>query len=230
MNQQKNKKITIALDGFSSCGKSTLAKALAKELNYVFVDSGAMYRAVTLYFLNHKLDLSNSVMIEKALENIKIEFKIHPPKEKADTYLNGKNVETEIRQMEVSNLVSEVAAIKKVRQKMVALQREMGNQKGIVMDGRDIGTNVFPNAELKIFMTAQPAIRAKRRFLELQEKGEKISLKEIEQNLALRDKIDTTRKENPLTKAPDALLLDNSELSPAEQLAWALAKVKEKIQ
>lgn len=219
------KRIIIALDGFSACGKSTLAKDLAKKLHYSYVDSGAMYRAVTLYFLQHGISLDSLEAIDAAMPNIHVEFHRNPETKANETWLNGENVETAIRKMEVSNLVSEVAALKSVRREMVALQRKAGKKRGIVMDGRDIGSNVFPDAELKIFLTANPEVRAKRRYDELVEKGTPESMEIVVENLAHRDHIDSTREENPLIQCPDARVLDNSTLSKEEQLAivfqWA---------
>lgn len=217
-------RIIIAIDGYSSCGKSTLAKALAARLGYAYVDSGAMYRAVTLYFLHHHIPLDDEAAIAEALQQIHIEFHYNPVLRQNETWLNGESVESAIRSLEVSNAVSPVAAIKSVRQAMVDLQRQAGRNKGIVMDGRDIGTHVFPQAELKIFMTADPEIRAKRRYDELKAKGENHSLEAIRKNLRERDLIDTTRDENPLRQAADALVLDNSQLSESQQLEWAYQK------
>ncbi|MCB0482769.1 MAG: (d)CMP kinase [Flavobacteriales bacterium] len=218
-------RITIAIDGYSSCGKSTLAKQLAKELGYTFVDSGAMYRAVALYAMqngcfNHH-ELNENCLVNK-LDEIAIQFTFNASRGASDILLNGKNVENEIRQMDVSNKVSQVAAVKEVRKKLVAIQQEMGRNKGVVMDGRDIGTVVFPHAELKIFMTARPEVRAARRYAELETKGEPSTLEEVRKNLETRDNIDTTRKEDPLKQAEDAIVLDNSGLSQDEQLSLAL--------
>lgn len=222
------KKIIVAIDGFSSCGKSTLAKALAAKLNYGFIDSGAMYRAVTLYLIQHNISPADEIEVAAALSHINIRFVASDTGNR--TYLNGEDVEDEIRGMEVSNLVSPVAAIPAVRRAMVKQQQEMGEEKGIVMDGRDIGTVVFPAAELKIFVTADPAVRAQRRFLELQGKGKSTPLTEIQQNLSERDRIDSTRKDSPLKQATDAILLDNTDLNPTQQLAialqWAESKIK----
>lgn len=214
----------IAIDGFSSCGKSTLAKALAKELNFVFVDSGAMYRAVTLYFLRNSIDISNRDAVNKALKEIKID--LIPLSNSIQIMLNSEDVSTEIRQMEVSSQVSEVSTIKEVRTAMVAQQKELGERRDIVMDGRDIGTTVFPDADLKIFMTASPEVRAQRRLEELLAKGEQVVLDEIKENLAHRDHIDSTREESPLRQAEDAIVLDNSNLTPEEQLKFVLNQVK----
>ena len=211
----------IAIDGFSSCGKSTVAKALAKKLNFVFVDSGAMYRAVTLYFLRHQVDMNNTEAVLAALENIQIDF--IPNVEKTQILLNNEDISDEIRQMEVSARVSEVSAIKEVRHAMVAQQQVLGSRRNIVMDGRDIGTTVFPDADLKLFMTAQPEVRAQRRFDELSAKGEAVTIEEIKENLAHRDHIDSTREESPLRQAEDAVVLDNSNLTQEEQLDIVIA-------
>jgi cytidylate kinase len=223
------KKIIIAIDGFSSCGKSTMARQLAKKLEYSFIDSGAMYRAVTLYFINNKIDYTSAGNVEEALKNITINFKYNPEKGIAETYLNGKNVESEIRTMEVSKHVSPVAALSSVRRFLVKQQQQMGVEKGIVMDGRDIGTVVFPNAELKIFVTAKKEIRAQRRLKELQDKGIDITYDEVVKNLQERDKIDSTREDSPLAQAEDALVLDNSNISREEQLDTVLKWAKERI-
>ena len=225
-------RIIIAIDGHSSCGKSTIAKAVAARFGYVFIDSGAMYRAVTLFALRHNL-IENGIVKEKELigllPEIKIEFRFNSEKQKSDTYLNGENVEDEIRQLPVSQNVSPVATIAEVRAEMVRQQQEMGKNKGIVMDGRDIGTVVFPEAELKLFVTASPEIRAQRRFDELTAKGETVSYDEILQNVQERDHIDSTRETSPLRKADDALVLDNSHMTREEQMEWVVEKVEEKI-
>lgn len=225
-------KITIAIDGYSSCGKSTIAKALAARLSYSYVDTGAMYRAVTLYCLQHGI-IKDGAFVEsevvRALDNIHLTFHFNANTKTSETYLNGVNVEREIRRMEVSNLVSPISKIAAVRKRMVDLQREMGKDKGVVMDGRDIGTNVFPDAELKIFMTADPDVRVQRRLDELTAKGEFISKDDVRANLMSRDYEDTHRKENPLIKANDAVVLDNSELNREEQLEFVLRLVKERI-
>ena len=223
------KKIVVAVDGFSSCGKSTLAKQLAHKLNYIFVDSGAMYRAVTLYFLRYHTDWNNIEQVKNALENISLNFKYNNTLGTSDMYLNDENVEQLIRDMLVSESVSEVAAVKEVREFAVAQQQQMGEKKGIVMDGRDIGTTVFPNAELKIFVTADVAIRVSRRFKELFEKNKNITIEEVQQNLEMRDYIDSHREFSPLRKADDAIVLNNSDLTREQQLAMALKCVKEKI-
>jgi cytidylate kinase len=222
-------KIIIAIDGFSSCGKSTLAKALATKLEYVFIDTGAMYRAIALYFKRNNIDLVNLPAVNNALAQIKLHFEYNPATLKSDMYLNGENVELLIREMNISNMVSEVAAISAVRNFAVAQQQLMGAQKGIVMDGRDIGTVVFPNAALKIFVTADPAIRAERRFLELKAVNPEITMEEVAENLQHRDLIDSTREHSPLRQAEDAIVLDNSNITRDEQfnlaLKWALEKI-----
>lgn len=224
-----NQKIIIAIDGFSSCGKSTLAKAMAKNLEYVFIDTGAMYRAVALFFLRAGIDFDNTSDIAAALNKITLQFKYNPATLQSDMYLNEENVEQEIREMRVSQKVSEVAAIALVRDFAVAQQQAMGVSKGIVMDGRDIGTVVFPKAELKIFVTASPEIRVQRRFWELSAKNPAITVEEIAENLQHRDLIDTTREHSPLKQADDALVLDNSNISREEQLTIALQWAKERI-
>lgn len=223
------KKIIIAIDGFSSCGKSTLARQLAKKLNYVFVDSGAMYRAITLYFLRERVDWNNVNAVKNALLNISLDFKYNTETGKSDMLLNDENVESLIREMPVSEKVSEVAALKEVRAFAVAQQQKMGEKKGVVMDGRDIGTTVFPDAELKIFVTADPGVRVERRFKELYEKDHTTSIEDVKTNLEMRDYIDSNREVSPLRKATDAVVLDNSNLTREEQLALALKWVKEKI-
>lgn len=225
-------KIIVAIDGHSSCGKSTIAKAVARHFGYIFIDSGAMYRAVTLFALRNKLADKGKLLKDEliaALPEMKIEFRYNPLTQKSDTYLNGENVEEEIRQLPVSQNVSPVATIAEVRHAMVSLQQEMGRNKGIVMDGRDIGTVVFPDAELKLFVTASAEIRAQRRFDELTAKGEAVSFDEILANVKERDFIDSTRAESPLRKADDALTLDNSFMSREEQLNWVIAKVEEQL-
>lgn len=223
------KKIIITIDGFSSCGKSTLAKQLAAELNYTFIDSGAMYRAITLYFLRNHVSWNDKRQITTALKNINLEFIYNPVTARSDMFLNDENVELVIRDMLVSEKVSEIATIKEVRDFAVEQQRKMGKKKGIVMDGRDIGTTVFPNAELKIFMTADMAVRVERRYKELFQKNPNISIEEVKDNIEMRDYIDSNREVSPLRKAPDALVLDNSNLTIEEQLKIALKWVKEKI-
>jgi len=221
-----SKKIVIALDGFSSCGKSTTARHVAAVLHYAFVDSGAMYRAVALYFHRNDISLLDLNQVANALKEIEITFVFNPAKQSSDTYLNGENVESEIRMMFISDMVSQVSALPIVRHAMVALQQKMGEKKGIVMDGRDIGTVVFPNAELKIFMTAEPHIRAQRRKLELLQKGEDLPLEEIIENLRKRDEIDSNRSEGPLKRAADAIDLDTSFRSMDEQVEFVLAHVR----
>lgn len=217
------KKITIAIDGFSSCGKSTMAKDLAREIGYIYIDSGAMYRAVTLYSMENGIFIGDDIDTEKLKEqigNIHISFRLNPETGRPDTYLNNINVEKKIRTMEVSSHVSPIAALGFVRAAMVAQQQEMGKAKGIVMDGRDIGTTVFPDAELKIFVTASPEIRAQRRYDELKAKGEETCFDEILQNVKQRDYIDQNREVSPLRKADDALLLDNSHMTISQQKEW----------
>ena len=223
------KKIIITLDGYSSCGKSTLAKQMAAHLNYVFIDSGAMYRAITLYFIRHRIDVTNSDAVIEALTHIHLAFKLNEQTGRADMYLNSENVEEEIRGLEVSNNVSQVAALEPVRIFSVAQQQLMGTQKGIVMDGRDIGTAVFPGAELKIFVTASPEVRVERRYQELVAKDPAITKAEIQANLEMRDHIDSTREFSPLKQAHDALVLDNSNLTRDEQLELALSWAQERI-
>ncbi len=227
-----NPKIIVAIDGHSSCGKSTIAKAVATKFGYIFIDSGAMYRAVTLFALRRNLITEGKVNEQdliRLVPEIKIEFRFNPEKQKSDTYLNGENVEDEIRQLPVSQNVSPVATIAEVRSAMVRLQQEMGKNKGIVMDGRDIGTVVFPGAELKLFVTASAEIRAQRRFDELTAKGETVSYAEILQNVQERDFIDSTREASPLRKADDALVLDNSYMTREEQLEWVIERVQEHL-
>lgn len=223
------KKIIITIDGWSSCGKSTLARGLAKELQYVYIDSGAMYRAVTLYFLRHHIDWSDLHAVENHLAEVSLEFHPNAHTGQSEMYLNGENVEYVIRDLVVAEKVSEVAAIGPVRTFAVAQQRKMGERKGIVMDGRDIGTTVFPLAELKIFMTADNAIRVERRFKELYAKNPNISIEEVKANLEMRDYIDSHREISPLRKAEDAVLLDNSYMTMDEQLEWALRLVHERV-
>lgn len=215
--------IIIAIDGYSSCGKSTVAKALANKLHYVYVDSGAMYRTVTLYFLRNNINLEDDSKISEALENIHIDF--HKEHGITKVLLNEEDVSEEIRQMPVSENVSAVSAIKAVRKAMVKQQQKMGARKNVVMDGRDIGTAVFPDAQVKIFMTADPKVRAERRYLELKNKGENITLEEVFENIAHRDYQDTTRKESPLIRAEDAIILDNTDMTENEQLAFVSDKV-----
>jgi len=228
-----NKKITIAIDGFSSTGKSTVAKELAKKLEYIYVDSGAMYRAVTLFAMQENFvgtsffDLGS--LLEK-LDSIQVSFHLNTETGNADMHLNGINVENEIRTLEVSNLVSTVAANSIVRKKLVAIQKEMGKNKGVVMDGRDIGTVVFKDAELKIFMNASADTRAERRYKELKEKGQDVSYEDILKNVVDRDHMDTTRADSPLIKAEDAIDIDNSNLSREEQFEMILKLVREKLE
>ncbi|QDW26030.1 (d)CMP kinase [Pedobacter sp. KBS0701] len=218
------KNLVIAIDGYSSCGKSTLAKALAKKLGFIYVDSGAMYRAVTLYFLRNNVDIADDAKVIDALQHIELNF--HSRDYESHITLNGEEVSDEIRLMPVSENVSEVSAHKIVRHEMVKQQQRMGKSKNIVMDGRDIGTTVFPDAPIKFFMTADPKIRAERRFKELESKGNnKTTLEEVFENLAHRDYADTTRKESPLVRADDAIILDNTDLTQEEQLDFAMEKV-----
>ena len=227
-----NRKIVVAIDGHSSCGKSTIAKAVASRFGYAFIDSGAMYRAVTLYALRHRMVANGQVKKQElinALPQMNIEFRYNSLLQKSDTYLNRENVEEEIRHLPVSQNVSPVATIAEVRAAMVHLQKAMGQNKGIVMDGRDIGTVVFPDAELKLFVTAKAEIRAQRRFDELTAKGETVSYAEILQNVQERDHIDSTRAASPLRIADDALVLDNSTMTREEQLTWVIGKVEERL-
>lgn len=217
-------KIVIAIDGFSSCGKSTLAKRLARELDYIYVDTGAMYRAVTLYFIEKDVDIDNAEAVAQALGEINISFQNNGGEN--HTYLNGTDVEHAIRSLRVSQLVSPVAAISAVRRAMVAQQRQMGAGKGVVMDGRDIGTVVFPEAELKLFVVADVEERTNRRFKELLERGDQVERAEVQENIVERDRIDSTRKDSPLRKANDAIVIDNSNLTPDEQAAVALELVR----
>lgn len=221
--------IIITIDGWSSCGKSTLAKQLSKALNYVYIDSGAMYRAITLYFLRNHVDWTKRRAVEEALQNIRLEFKFNYKSQQSEMHLNDENVEYVIRDLVVAEKVSEVATIKDVRTFVVAQQREMGVLKGIVMDGRDIGTVVFPEAALKIFMTADSAVRVERRFKEMYDKNPNITLEEVKANLQMRDYIDSHREISPLRKADDAIVLDNTHLSIKQQLDIALKWAKERI-
>lgn len=216
------KRIIVTIDGYSACGKSTIAKALAKELHYTFIDSGAMYRAITLYFLENQIDIFDQYELEKALECLHLEFMYNATMQECSMHLNGINVENEIRKMNVSNAVSKVSTLERVRTFAVDQQRKMGIHKGIVMDGRDIGTTVFPEAELKIFMTADKNIRIKRRYDELLRTTGCANLNEIAQNIEKRDKTDLTRSISPLRQASDAIVLDNSHLSPEAQLTMVL--------
>lgn len=219
------KQITIAIDGYSSCGKSTMAKDLASEIGYVYIDSGAMYRAVTLYAIEHGIIANDKIdeeRLSEALKDIEISFQFNSERGRPDTYLNGLRVEDRIRTMEVSSWVSPIAALSFVREEMVRQQQRMGQEKGIVMDGRDIGTTVFPDAELKIFVKACSLVRAKRRYDELTAKGEVCDMAEILENVEKRDYIDTHREISPLRQAEDAIVLDNSHMSIAEQKEWLL--------
>jgi CMP/dCMP kinase len=224
-----NKKIIITIDGWSSCGKSTLAKQLAQALGYVYVDSGAMYRAITLYFLRNHVDWTNEEQVGAALHDITLEFIYNPKSETSEMYLNGENVEYVIRDLVIAEKVSDVAAIKAVRKYAVKQQHKMGLRSGIVMDGRDIGTVVFPDAELKIFMTADNAVRVERRFRELYAKNPNITIEEVKDNLEMRDYIDSNREVSPLRKADDAVVLDNTNLTEAEQFKKAMRWVHERI-
>src|SRR6201991_3701195 len=223
-------KIIITIDGWSSCGKSTLAKQLARELHYVYIDSGAMYRAITLYFLRNHLDWTNAAAVDQALDVISLEFITNHKNGQTEMYLNGENVEYVIRDLVIAEKVSEVAAVREVRAFAVARQQEMGKNKGIVMDGRDIGTTVFPHAELKIFMTADEAVRVERRYKELYEKNPNVTLDEVKSNLEMRDYIDSHREVSPLRKADDAIVLDNSHLTMPQQLEIAKKWVKERME
>lgn len=223
-------KINIAIDGLSGCGKSSTAKAVARALGYKFIDTGAMYRAVTLYVLNEAVDLTSKESVVQALEQITIDFRYNQESQKNETFLNGQNVEEEIRSMRVAGNVSQVAAIKEVRVAMVAQQQQMGKDKGVVMDGRDIGSVVFPEAELKLFMTASTEVRAKRRQAELREKGEEVALDEIMKNLEERDRIDSTRDESPLIKVEDAIEVDTSNLLFEEQVQKVLDLALQRIE
>jgi CMP/dCMP kinase len=223
------KNIIVALDGNSGCGKSSTAKALAKKLEFIYIDTGAMYRAVTLFFIKHSIDLKNDLDVQQALKQIDISFKFNPNTGMNETFLNGKNVEKEIRQMEVSNLVSPVSELSKVRRKLVEQQRRLGEGNSIVMDGRDIGTVVFPNADLKIFMTADLEERARRRQKELAEQGVQVELADIVGNLKNRDIIDSSRKDSPLRRAEDAHFIDTSNLTFDEQVNNILKLIREKV-
>ncbi len=228
-SNKNRKKITIAVDGFSSCGKSTFAREIAARLGYIFIDTGAMYRAVTLYALEHGAIRNGILDADKLiamLGDIHIAFRFNPERGASDIYVNGERVEGKIRTIEVSNCVSAVSSIAEVRRKLVAMQQEMGRSKGIVMDGRDIGTVVFPDAELKIFMTADPAVRAQRRYDELRAKGQEVSLQEIEENIRNRDIADQNRAISPLRKADDAVVLDNSHMTVQDQMEWIAEKLR----
>src|SRR5665647_2041881 len=221
------KKIVITIDGWSSCGKSTLAKHMAKELGYVYIDSGAMYRAITLYFLRHHIDWTDTTEVKEALKNIILEFYCNEKSGQSEIFLNGENVEYVIRDLVIAEKVSEVATIKKVRTFAVAEQQKMGKKKGIVMDGRDIGTTVFPDAALKIFMTADISVRVERRFKEMFEKNPNITIEEVKNNLEMRDYIDSNREVSPLRKADDAVVIDNTNISREQQLKFALNLLKD---
>ncbi len=227
MSDTENR-IVIAIDGFSSCGKSTFAKAIAARLGYIFIDTGAMYRAVTLYALEHGA-IRSGIVDEEAvialLDDMDIAFRFNPQRGASDIYVDGNLVEGKIRTIEVSNCVSQVSAIPAVRQKLVAMQQEMGRHRGVVMDGRDIGTVVFPDAELKLFMTADPAVRAQRRYDELSAKGQQVTLSDIERNVRERDQADMTRAVSPLRKAEDAIELDNSHMTVDEQMKWFMERL-----
>lgn len=223
------KKIIITIDGWSSCGKSTLAKQLAKKLGYVYIDSGAMYRAITLYFLRNHINWIDTGEVEKALTDITLAFKFNNKTQQSEIYLNEENVEYVIRDLVIAEKVSEIAAIKEVRTFAVAQQQKMGDHKGIVMDGRDIGTTVFPDAELKFFMTADIAVRVQRRYMEMYEKNPNTSIDDVKANLEMRDYIDSNREISPLRKATDAIELDNTSITIEEQLVIALQLAKERI-
>ncbi|MBR6559567.1 MAG: (d)CMP kinase [Alistipes sp.] len=221
------KKIVIAIDGFSSCGKSTFAKAIAAKLGYIFIDTGAMYRAVTLYALEQGAIVEGVVdgeRVEQLLGEVEISFRFNAERGASDIYVNGVYAEDRIRGIEVSNCVSKVSSIGAVREKLVAMQQQMGSERGVVMDGRDIGTVVFPDAELKIFMTADPKVRAERRYKELTAKGDEVTMEEILENVISRDQADMTRAISPLRRAEDALELDNSYMSVEEQMAWFMER------
>ena len=223
-----SKKIILAIDGWSSCGKSTLAKELAKELGYLYVDSGAMYRAITLYFLRNHVDWTDKNEVKNALDEISLEFIYNEKSQQSEMHLNGENVEYVIRDLVVAEKVSDVAAIKEVRKFAVDQQQLMGKKKGVIMDGRDIGTVVFPKAELKIFLTADNAVRVERRFKELFEKNPNITIEEIKANLEMRDYIDSNREESPLRKADDAILVDNTNMT-AKETIQKVAKLAKQI-
>jgi cytidylate kinase len=225
---ERKKKIIITIDGWSSCGKSTLARQMARDLKYVYIDSGAMYRAITLYFLRNHVDWTKHVAVEKALKNIVLEFVPHGKSGQTEMWLNGENVEYVIRDLVIAEKVSEVASVREVREYAVAQQQAMGAEKGIVMDGRDIGTVVFPKAELKIFMTADQKVRVERRFKELFEKNPNITLDEVKNNLEMRDYIDSHREISPLRKARNAIVLDNSHLTMKQQLEIAMKWARER--
>ena len=225
--ENNKQKIVIALDGFSSCGKSTFAKAIAARLGYIFIDTGAMYRAVTLYALEQGAIVDgvvNEAAVVALLPEVNISFKFNSERGASDIYVNGELAEGKIRSIEVSNCVSGVSSIREVREKLVAMQQQMGRERGVVMDGRDIGTVVFPDAELKIFMTADAQVRAERRYAELTAKGDKVTMEEILENVISRDKADMERAISPLRQAEDAVVLDNSYMSVEEQMAWFMER------
>lgn len=232
MSVTNKKKIIIAIDGYSSCGKSTVAKEIARQLNYIFIDTGAMYRAATLFCLRNNMltngQLNLPHLLEK-LDSIQVSFVFNPVTSHNDICLNGENVEQEIRQLEVAQSVSQVSAVAEVRRLLVALQQEMGKSKGIVMDGRDIGTVVFPDAELKIFMTADAKIRARRRFDEMVAKNQEVNFEEVLENIIRRDRFDENREESPLRKATDAITLDNSHMTREEQYEWIMLEVEKRL-
>jgi cytidylate kinase len=228
--ENNTQKIVIAIDGFSSCGKSTFAKAIAARLGYIFIDTGAMYRAVTLYALEQGAILDGKVdeaAVVALLPEVNITFKFNAERGASDVYVNGELAEGKIRTIEVSNCVSSVSSIREVREKLVAMQQQMGRERGVVMDGRDIGTVVFPDAELKIFMTAEPKVRAERRYAELTAKGDKVTMEEILENVISRDKADMERAISPLRQAEDAVVLDNSYMSVEEQMAWFMERYEQ---
>ena len=228
--ENNTQKIVIAIDGFSSCGKSTFAKAIAARLGYIFIDTGAMYRAVTLYALEQGAIVDGKVdeaAVVALLPEVNISFKFNAERGASDVYVNGELAEGKIRTIEVSNCVSGVSSIREVREKLVAMQQQMGRERGVVMDGRDIGTVVFPDAELKIFMTAEPKVRAERRYAELTAKGDKVTMEEILENVISRDKADMERAISPLRQAEDAVVLDNSYMSVEEQMAWFMERYEQ---
>ena len=228
--ENNTQKIVIAIDGFSSCGKSTFAKAIAARLGYIFIDTGAMYRAVTLYALEQGAIVEGKVdeaAVVTLLPEVNISFKFNAERGASDVYVNGELAEGKIRTIEVSNCVSSVSSIREVREKLVAMQQQMGRERGVVMDGRDIGTVVFPDAELKIFMTAEPKVRAERRYAELTAKGDKVTMEEILENVISRDKADMERAISPLRQAEDAVVLDNSYMSVEEQMAWFMERYEQ---
>lgn len=227
-----NKKVNIAIDGYSSCGKSTLAKSIAKELNYIYIDTGAMYRAMTLFALKNQAFRNDELNQEKLitlLDTAFITFKYNTDQKRSETYLNAKNVEKEVRSMQVSKYVSQVASIPEVRKKLVKLQRRMAESRGVVMDGRDIGTVVLPDAEVKFFMTAEASVRAERRFKELKASGSEVTFEEVLSNVKSRDQIDSTRAADPLRQAEGAIIIDNSHLTMEEQFVFAMSHVNKVI-